>query len=66
MDSQSTDSSKSEALWLGKNEHNGDTIFEFTWPQRPIVALGTAFSYNFKQCEHETFGKRVNQSQEAI
>ena len=52
-------SSKSEAIWLGKNAHNKDTPFDFTWPRRPIVALGTAFSYNLKQCEQENFGNKL-------
>ena len=52
-------SSKSEAKWQGKNAHNKETPFDFAWPQRPIVALGTAFSYNVKQCEQEYFGNKL-------
>ena len=48
-------SSKTEALWLGKNVQNKDTPFEFMWPQRPIVALGTAFSYKFNLCDQVNF-----------
>ena len=52
-------SSKSEAIWLGKNAHSRDTLFEFTWPQRPILALGKAFSYNVKLREQENFGSKL-------
>ena len=52
-------SSKSEAIWLGKNAHSRDTLFEFTWPERPIMALETPFSYNFKLCEQENFGNKL-------
>ena len=48
-------SSKTEALWLGKNVQNKDTPFEFMWPQRPIVALGTTFSYKFNLCDQVNF-----------
>ena len=54
-------SSKSEAIWLGKNALSRDTytLFELTWPQRPIVALETAFSYNLKLCVQENFGNKL-------
>ena len=35
-------SSKSEAIWLGKNAHKKDELFDFQWPQRPVIALGTS------------------------
>ena len=48
-------SSKSEAMWLGKNGHKKDKLFEFQWPQRPVLALGTAFPHNLQLCEQENF-----------
>ena len=35
---------KCEAMWLGKNAYRTDMPFDVKWPQRPIYALGTAFS----------------------
>ena len=33
-------------MWLGKTANRKDIPFDVKWPQRPIYALGTAFSYN--------------------
>ena len=52
-------SSKSEAMWLGKNLHKKDKLFEFQWPQGPVLTLGTAFSYNFQLCEQESFSYKL-------
>jgi len=46
-------------MWLGKNLHKKDKLFEFQWPQRPVLALGTAFSYNFQLCEQENFSYKL-------
>ena len=42
---------KSEAMWLRKTAKRKDMPFDVKWPQRPIYALGTAFSYNCNLCE---------------
>ena len=52
--------SKSEAMWLGRNASRTDTPFEVQWPQRPIWALGTAFSYNSVLNEQENFLQKIN------
>ena len=46
-------------MWLGKNLHKKDKLFEFQWPQGPVLALGTAFSYNFQLCEQENFSYKL-------
>ena len=53
--------SKSEALWLGKDANCADTPFGLKWPQDPISALGTCFSYDRIRCERENFSNKVNQ-----
>ena len=44
-------STKSEVLWLGKYRKNCSKLYDLKWPQDPIVALGTAFSYDAYKCE---------------
>ena len=34
-----------------------------TWPQRPIYALGAAFSYNRNLCQAENFTSKINKFQ---
>ena len=51
---------KTEALWLGKNAARKDTPFGIKWPETPICALGTSFSYNYKLCEWENFTPKIN------
>ena len=53
--------SKSETLWLGKDANCTDTPFGLKWPQDPICALGTCFSYDRIRCEKENFSSKVNQ-----
>ena len=50
---------KTEALWLGKNAARKDTPFGIKWPETPICALGTSFSYNYKLCEWENFTPKI-------
>ena len=40
---------KSEVMWLGKTANRKDMPFDVKWPQRPIYALGTAFSLACEQ-----------------
>ena len=51
--------SKSEAMWLGKNSNRKDIPLGINWPQRPICALGTFFSYKSKLCEDENFSPKI-------
>ena len=51
---------KTEALWLAKNAARKDTPFGIKWPETPICALGTSFSYNYKLCEWENFTPKIN------
>ena len=51
---------KTGALWLGKNAARKDTPFGIKWPETPICALGTSFSYNDKLCEWENFTPKIN------
>ena len=53
--------SKSEALWLGKDANCPDTPYGLKWPQDPICALGTCFSYDRIRWEKENFSNKVNQ-----
>ena len=45
--------SKSDALWLGKDANYADTPYGLNWPQDPMCALGTFFSYDRIHCEKE-------------
>ena len=54
---------KSEAMWLGKNVNRKDMPCHVILPQRPIYALGTAFSYNRNLCETENFTSKINKLQ---
>ena len=51
---------KTEALWLAKNAARKDAPFGIKWPETPICALGTSFSYNYKLCEWENFTPKIN------
>ena len=56
---------KSEAMWLGKSAtyNRKDMPFDVKWPQRPIYALGTAFSYIRNLCETVNFTFKINKLQ---
>ena len=51
--------SKSEAMWLGKDKDNKDELCDLKWPQTPIIALETAFSYDKQLCEQESFLEKI-------
>ena len=51
-------STKSEALWLGKDASRKDEFGGVQRPQRPISALGMSFSYETIRCEKENFAIR--------
>ena len=48
-------SAKSEAIWLGKNKNSTTKLYDLKWPQEPIVALGSAFSYDSGKCQVKNF-----------
>ena len=50
-------------MWLGKTANRKDMPCDVKWPQRPIYALGTAFSYNRNLCEAENFTSKINKLQ---
>ena len=51
-------STKSEALWLGKDASRKDEFGGVQWPQSPISALGVSFSYDIMRCEKEDFDRK--------
>ena len=56
-------STKSEAIWLGKYRNNCSKLYDLKWPQDPIFALGTAFSYDANKCEVKNFHERATKMQ---
>jgi len=50
-----TNTSKTEALWLGLWKDRLDTPFNFNYPQDPIFALGVFFSYNTAEAHNLNF-----------
>ena len=56
-------STKSEAIWLGKNRNNRSKLYDLKWPQDPIFALGTAFSYDVYKCEVKNFHEKATKMQ---
>ena len=59
-------STKCEALWLGKDASRKDEFDGVQWPQRPISALGVSFSYETMRCEKENFDKKINNIQNSL
>ena len=56
-------STKSEAIWLGKDKNNCSKLYDLKWPQDPIFALGTAFSYDADKCEVKNFHEKATKMQ---
>ena len=56
-------STKSEAIWLGKYRNNCSKLYDLKWPQDPIFALGTAFSYDVYKCEVKNFHEKATKMQ---
>ena len=56
-------STKSEAIWLGKYRNNCSKLYDLKWPEDPIVALGTAFSYDAYKCEVKNFHEKATKIQ---
>ena len=56
-------STKSEAIWLGKDRNNCSKLYDLKWPQDPIFALGTAFSYDAYKCEVKNFHEKATKMQ---
>lgn len=61
-------STKSEAIWLGKytERNNCSKLYDLKWPQDPIVALGTAFSYDADKCEIKNFHEKATKMQQML
>ena len=57
-------STKSEAIWLGKCKNNCPKLYDLKWPQDPIFALGTAFSYDAYKCEVENVHEKATKIQQ--
>ena len=57
-------STKSEAIWLGKNRNNCSKLYDLKWPEDPIFALGTAFSYDAYKCEGKNFHEKATKIQQ--
>ena len=55
--------SKSEAIWLGKDAERRDKPFNLLWPDKPVTALGITFSYDKKSCEQENFTNKITKIQ---
>ena len=56
-------STKSEAIWLGNSGNNCSKLYDLKWPEDPIVALGTAFSYDVYKCEVKNFHEKATKMQ---
>jgi len=49
---------KTEAMWLGKWKDRTHEPFGFKWPKEPINALGAFFSYNQESANRLNFGEK--------
>ena len=52
-------STKFEAIGLGKYRNNCSKLHDLKWPPDPIVALGTAFSHDAYKCEIKNFHEKA-------
>ena len=43
-------SSKTDAMWLGKDKRSKEELYDIRWPSTPTIALGAAFSHDNKPC----------------
>ena len=50
---------KTEAMWLGKWKDRTDEPFGFKWPKEAVSALGVFFSYNQESANRLNFGKKI-------
>jgi len=50
---------KTEAMRLGKWKDRTDEPFGFKWPKEPINALGVFFSYNQQSANRLNFGEKI-------
>ena len=46
-----------------KIQNNCSKLYDLKWPQDPIFALGTAFSYDANKCEVKNFHERATKMQ---
>ena len=50
---------KCEGLWLGILKDCQNRLFDISWPQRPIAALGAHFSYNKELNDNINFDEKL-------
>ena len=58
--------SKTEAMWLGRLRDKTYTPFNFKWPKEPICALGIYFSYNTEHANKLNFEERINNLEKTL
>ena len=58
--------SKTEAMWLGKWKDRSDTPFNFNWPVDPICALGVFFSYDTTKADKLNFDEKLRNTNKIL
>ncbi|KAL9989282.1 hypothetical protein ACROYT_G003815 [Oculina patagonica] len=59
-------STKTEAMWLGKWKNRCDTPFNFKWPVDPICALGVFFSYDTTKADKLNFDEKLRSMEKVL
>ena len=59
-------STKTEAMWLGKWKNRCDTPFNFKWPVDPICALGVFFSYDTIKADKLNFDEKLRSMEKVL
>ena len=57
---------KYQGLWIGKDRKCGKGPFGFSWPKKPIKALGVYFSYNQADKDNENFIRIIKKIKAAL
>ena len=57
---------KTEAMWLGKWKNRKDTPFGFKWPTGYINALGVCFSHNQAIADSLNFGEKIQNLEKTL
>ena len=58
--------SKTEAMWLGRWRDKTHTPSNFKWPKEPICALGIYFSYNAEHANKLNFEEKMNKLEKTL
>ena len=58
--------SKTEAMWLGRWRDKTHTPFNFKWPKEPICALGIYFSYNTEDANKLNFEEKMKNLEKTL